>query len=580
MTNGDQRAALDAAFRIGREQATDALLEVLVAHQPAAAARSAAALRKRAQSAVIGIQETIASAIVLPQFVEELGAILCGVTDGSDEALLAATACVEDALLFQIPPALAEQVREPALQITMRLMLGWLRRREMGTRPPEEIMTVVRALRDQAQGEGSPDAIAPLRSVFDQAPLGMMVVDLSVGLPVLYNPALERLFGFSLEEEIALPPEQMQNEDSADDDFDLLGDMVAGRIPFLERISARPHKDGHSVPFHLIAWPVRNAAGEVTHLVNLLRHADAQSAATAGSGLAEKRARFLMQISPDPVVISSAEGIIRYASPSMETVFGQDPDSFIGRNVRTLVTDGSDEAGRQMMQAVVGVPRARVVAELETNLSGGGSRWFEVVATNMLDVDDVHGIVFQARDITDRRELQARLEHMAKTESLTGLLNRRGFLDGLRAWLESRRSDGSAGDDAPVACFIDLDDFKSINDRYGHAAGDAALVAVGSRLADLIDGRGFVGRMGGDEFVLLAELADEAERDAFIRDLESALHGSVVHGDQEIVFAGSAGTIDLRARVQGTDGASGILRDADHELQRAKTRRRSMASGN
>jgi diguanylate cyclase (GGDEF)-like protein/PAS domain S-box-containing protein len=318
----------------------------------------------------------------------------------------------------------------------------------------------------------------------------------------------------------------------------------------------------------------------VTHLVNQLRHADAQSAATAGSGLAEKRARFLMQISPDPVVISSAEGIIRYASPSMETVFGQDPDSFIGRNVRTLVTDGSDEAGRQMMQAVVGVPRARVVAELETNLSGGGSRWFEVVATNMLDVEDVHGIVFQARDITDRRELQARLEHMAKTESLTGLLNRRGFLDGLHAWLERRRSDGSVGDDAPVACFIDLDDFKSINDRYGHAAGDAALVAVGNRLAGLIDGRGFVGRMGGDEFVLLAELADEAERDAFIRDLESALHGSVVHGDQEIVFAGSAGTIDLRARVQGTDGASGILRDADHELQRAKTRRRSMASEN
>ncbi|MGB3329368.1 MAG: PAS domain S-box protein [Thermomicrobiales bacterium] len=572
MATSARRAALDAAFRTAREQAIDALFAVMLAHQPEATARSAAEVRRRAQGIVIAMQEAIASDVALPGFIEEVGAVAFGVTDGGDDTLLAITTCLQDTVTGQAPANLVADVRSALHRETMRLMRGWLDR---GAQEAAVSSPAGDDAKPASDSETDAERDGLLAGAAEQAPFAASILDLQAGRIVLFNPAMQQLFGYTMEEELALSPEDMQNEDSADDDFELLYDMLAGRIPFLERVSARPHKDGQSVPFHLVAWPIRAEDGTVTHLVNMFRDARTRPPGTDGSGLAEKRARFLMQISPDPVLITTADGIIHYASPSVNGALGEDPDVLIGRAMPSLMADGSAEGATNLLHAVAGVPRVRMTVELEFQLGDGSSRWFEVAATNMLDVEDVHGIVLQSRDITERRMLQATLETIARTEALTGLLNRRGVLERLDAWLTQRRASGPDNpDDASLVCFIDLDGFKSINDRYGYVSGDAVLADVGHRLSALIEGRGFAGRLGGDEFILLADLPDLASRQTFLTELGQALTGLVHHDGKRIAFSGSAGCIDVGGTHAKDDDAVAILKQADDELRRAKDRPR------
>lgn len=465
-----------------------------------------------------------------------------------------------------VPPATRDELDADVTDICTRIMLGWIQRREQ-----IDILEGTVASSPAPTHASSDETDAILRAAIDQAPVGVYITDFQTALPVVNNDAHQQMFGYSALEELALEPEQFETQDMADGDFELLADLLDGRIPFLERISSRPHKDGHSVPFHLLGWPIRNNAGAITHLFSIISPAT-RSQETAGSGLAEKRARFLLRLSPDPVVITADTGEIRYASPSVEAVLGYDPDTLVGKPMETLLAANSVSAGRRMLEEVARTPLARDVAEVEVHLLDGTQRWFELVANNLLLIDDVQGIVIQGRDVTERRALQDQLEHLARTDPLTGLLNRRGILERLQPWLDERDSARSRG--AAVACYIDLDEFKAINERYGHGAGDAALVAVGERLAATVDGRGFVGRVGGDEFVLFAKLVDEPARLHYTGELNAALHGTVRHGEQEIAFAGSAGVIDVHTSEQLGADAAHILQYADNMLMKSKRERR------
>lgn len=573
MSGDDRSAAFEGALRVSRDATIDGLLALLRTHPSDRIAESPAGLRRRAQGIVLGIESQLRNAVEIPTFAEELGGTLFGISDGSDKALIAILAYLDRRFDEQIPASLREEMRPKLLAVCHRMMRGWV---ERAGAQPEAMKELAAAIRERVHAGDDGDVV---RAAVEQATAGMMVMELASGTPIVFNRALEDLFGFTVEEEMALAPEQIQNEDSADDDYDLLADMVEGRIPSVERISARPHKDGRSVPFRLLSWPVRDGEGAITHLASIITEAEPHSSETFGSGLAEKRARYLLQLSPDPVIVAGEDGAIRYASPSVETAFGIDPDRLIGQHIASIITPASLDAGRNLQERVLAVPRSRIMAELEAPLPDGSSRWFEVIATNLLDVDDVQGIVFQGRDITVRRDLQSALERMARSEPLTGLLNRRGFLECLDDWFAARPSPDCRDDDREsVVCYIDLDTFKVINDRFGHSAGDAVLVAVASRLAALVDGRGFAGRMGGDEFVLLVECVDADERRRFRLELSEALQGTIVVDDREIAFSGSAG-FAMAGGKEGHPDPTSVLRAADIDLTRAK-RDRHGGAGN
>ncbi|MDW3220836.1 MAG: sensor domain-containing diguanylate cyclase [Acidimicrobiales bacterium] len=174
----------------------------------------------------------------------------------------------------------------------------------------------------------------------------------------------------------------------------------------------------------------------------------------------------------------------------------------------------------------------------------------------------VAAYVVSATDITDLKTTQQALRHMADHDGLTGLLSRRALL----AKLDDFVDDGFQNE--IVVLFCDLDGFKAVNDRIGHAAGDQVLVEVARRLERSLRPGDLVGRLGGDEFVVVLPRADEAIRDEVSDRIRAALSESIFAGDQLVevgVSIGSAMTGDhpTAARLLATAD------DAMYEVKRS-----------
>ncbi|HEV7864522.1 MAG TPA: diguanylate cyclase, partial [Acidimicrobiia bacterium] len=169
-----------------------------------------------------------------------------------------------------------------------------------------------------------------------------------------------------------------------------------------------------------------------------------------------------------------------------------------------------------------------------------------------------------AQDVTAQREAAEALSQLALHDPLTSLPNRSLFMDRLGQAL--RRLDRR--DRVLAVLFVDLDRFKAINDRFGHAIGDEMLMAVGSRLREVLRPHDTVGRLGGDEFVVLCEdLEDDRAAVRVAERVLAALDRPVVCGNQEVVSSASIG-IALTGRADATPDA--LLRDADMAMYRAK----------
>lgn len=169
------------------------------------------------------------------------------------------------------------------------------------------------------------------------------------------------------------------------------------------------------------------------------------------------------------------------------------------------------------------------------------------------------------KQIEDLHEQQDRLDHLASHDSLTGLPNRRLFLDRLdQALARAKRQETQL-----ALLFVDLDRFKLINDTHGHHAGDAVLQAVAQRLRGLLRETDTAARIGGDEFIVLIEGAcDDDAIDQVARKVQAALTLPIPYQDIELVSGGSIGV--GRYPEDGTT-ASPLIAAADQAMYRSKT---------
>jgi diguanylate cyclase (GGDEF)-like protein/PAS domain S-box-containing protein len=210
---------------------------------------------------------------------------------------------------------------------------------------------------------------------------------------------------------------------------------------------------------------------------------------------AEERYRALVQDSSDVVAVIGAGGRISHVSAAVRHVSGWDAEDLLDTAYLDLFHP--DDRPR-ITAALTGITEAGAdsQARLESRVAhrDGTWHWHEVTLRNALDHPAVRGVVSNQRDISDRRAQQDRLAHAAAHDPLTGLPNRAEVLRVLETSL-------SEPGDAPVTLFfIDLDGFKAVNDAYGHAAGDALLVAAAERLRAGLREGDLLGRLGGDEF--------------------------------------------------------------------------------
>jgi diguanylate cyclase (GGDEF)-like protein/PAS domain S-box-containing protein len=274
----------------------------------------------------------------------------------------------------------------------------------------------------------------------------------------------------------------------------------------------------------------------------------------------EARFRSLVQHSSDVIIVTRADGTVRFVSPSATRVFGYDPAEMLRHSVSELLHPDDRERAATFFRNAAQSPGVSGPVEWRFRQPDGSWLNAEILATNLLHDTSVKGVVLNTRDVSERRRLEEQLTHQAFHDPLTGLANRALFRDRVSHALALAQRRGS-----PVTVlFLDLDDFKTVNDSLGHAEGDRLLIAAAERFLACARSADTVARLGGDEFAILIEGADGPE--GLPERLAAAMsHPFSLSGNQVRVTA-SIGV----ASASPEDRADDLLRNADMAMYAAK----------
>jgi diguanylate cyclase (GGDEF)-like protein/PAS domain S-box-containing protein len=229
----------------------------------------------------------------------------------------------------------------------------------------------------------------------------------------------------------------------------------------------------------------------------------------------EERFRALVENQGEGVAIVDGDEFFKFANPAAETIFGVSRDSLVGRNVKEFAPP--EKVPFLLEQTENRRSGKRTSYEFEINRADGERRSLLITGTPQLDNTGAFtGTLAVFHDITDRKKMEEELRYLSTHDTLTGLYNRAYFETDL-ARLQSSRL-------FPISVFmIDVDGMKTVNDNYGHSAGDELLKRAARVLRNAFRNEDVVARIGGDEFAILVPGAPKAVAEAALVRLEANL---------------------------------------------------------
>jgi diguanylate cyclase (GGDEF)-like protein/PAS domain S-box-containing protein len=274
----------------------------------------------------------------------------------------------------------------------------------------------------------------------------------------------------------------------------------------------------------------------------------------------EQRWRSLVLNASDVIVVLDATGRVQYATPAAGRLFGY--EDTVGVQVLELIHPDDLAFVVERLTRSVDLAAPGELIEFRVARADGEYVWVECLGTNLLDEPDVHGIVCNVRDISERKETERILRYRSKHDSLTDLPNRHDLVETV-----SERVD--AGE--PFALLLlDLDRFKEINDALGHETGDRVLVEVARRLAAQARKGDLVARLGGDEFAIVVNGAtDDEAAGAVAADLLRVFDAPFEIDDMGLHVGASIGVAVSHAP-DADDNVTVLLQRADVAMYRAK----------
>ena len=264
------------------------------------------------------------------------------------------------------------------------------------------------------------------------------------------------------------------------------------------------------------------------------------------------------------VVVLDDSAVFRYASPASQRVLGFRPEELEGQPASAFVHPEDLAVVREWFSTARDGSVVNRPLMYRYRHADGSWRWIEGTVSDLRNEPSVAGIVVNGRDITERMEVEHELAHLAAHDPLTGLPNRSAFLEDLaRALGRARRNTNRV-----AVLFLDVDDFKVVNDSLGHAVGDQLLIAISNVLRCTVRSGDTLARLGGDEFTVVVEdLGDGTEAVALAERILDALAEPLLIAARRHVIGASIG---IATADRGDAEADDLLRRADLAMYRAK----------
>ena len=277
----------------------------------------------------------------------------------------------------------------------------------------------------------------------------------------------------------------------------------------------------------------------------------------------EARFRSLVQNASDLFLVLDRDGTIRYESVAVERILGYRPDERVGHALADNAHPDDRDALARHLATLEDRPGADVIGE--TRFAHRDGRWlvFDWTARNRVDDPAINGFVVNAHDVTERTELEAQLRHQAFHDPLTGLANRALFGDRVEHSLARRRRNRAM----PAVLFLDLDDFKTVNDTLGHGTGDRLLVEVSRRLSECIRPGDTACRLSGDEFAVLLEEVGDVDLVIEVADRIAARIAEPMDIGRDLAITASIGIVMVDDDAHDADD---VLARADVAMYAAK----------
>jgi len=366
------------------------------------------------------------------------------------------------------------------------------------------------------------------------------------GVVFYWNHAAEQLYGWSAKEAVGRTLYQLTVPDHGHKPAaEIMAELANGRV--WSGAFTVQRKDASTFSAWVTTTVLHDTKGQPIGMVGL------------SINLADAVRPFLLR-AHEAAVITDEDGFVRLGTPAITTLTGWREDELADKQWSDYVHPDDRDVVRAVHTAAGLTRELLPPLEHRVRCADASWLWVDTSVTNLLDEPMVRGIVLTLRDVSERRIWMEQLTTRALQDTLTGLANRTSFNDHLQTHLVAREHGGTL-------LYIDVDEFKAINDSLGHAAGDIVLRTVADRLRSCVRPEDVCARLGGDEFAVLASKATGAEHALNLAErITAAISQPLVLEEATIYPSASVGI----AHLTGIDDPDRALGTADADMYRRK----------